>query len=218
MPLHPAFVVLALLASAGACSSPATLPEGEGAGLVRWDRRPPEGAWLVERPQWTVGDRLVYRAGDWLSLDLRVIEVGPEGMVLEEAGGTLQTLTPDLGALRDEVPGDPEQTRVNEPADASYHFPLWPGKRWAVEFVRKAPGEKQGLPLLVEYHCDREERVTVPAGEFRTLRIWRRARLSNDPESRERVSLLWYAPEIGFFVRRLNDGVLLELEEAHRQE
>jgi hypothetical protein len=59
--------------------------------------------------------------------------------------------------------------------------------------------------------------VTVGAGSFSCLRIWRHARVATEGKFLERASLLWFAPDVGNFAQRLENGTLLELEEYHRQ-
>ena len=94
---------------------------------------------------------------------------------------------------------------------------MWRGKRWTSHFVRKQL-DQPALPLMVTYEVDAVETVTVPAGSFSCLRIWRRARVAESEQRYlERVSVLWYAPEVGYFAKRLESGSLMELEEFHRQ-
>jgi hypothetical protein len=71
--------------------------------------------------------------------------------------------------------------------------------------------------LLVSYECDATEEVAVAAGKFRCLRIWRRAHLAAEGNWIDRISIAWYSPEAGAIVKRLNDSILTELEEIHRQ-
>jgi len=209
--------LLPLLLLAASCSSAEEIPEGAGEGLIRWDRTTPAGAESFGRPEWTVGDRFVYESGDWLELDLRVVEVSDERIVLEEVqSGARQILDHDLGVLGQEVDGDEDATRVNAPADTMFQFPLWAGKRWAVEYLSKRPGEEP-IPFLVEYHCDVVETLSLPVGELRCLRIWRTAKVNLDREYQDRTTVYWYSPEVGYFVQRLENGVLLSLREAHRQ-
>ena len=103
-----------------------------------------------------------------------------------------------------------------DPGDHLVAWPLWSGKRWTSQFVSRAP-TRPDLPLIASYHCDGTEVVTVPAGSFECLRIWRRLRVAAEGDFPERVSLFWYAPEVGAFVRRLDNGLVTELVEYHRQ-
>jgi hypothetical protein len=128
---------------------------------------------------------------------------------------------------------------ILDPGDPILDFPLWVGKSWKAHFVSRA--ERRG-PFAVEvaYQCDAVEWVSTPAGKFRCLRIWRRAQLAAPIESyatqgeadvadvaavaavaeggepRQRTSLYWYAPDLGFVVKRLDDSELLELIEIRR--
>ncbi|MEM7202818.1 MAG: hypothetical protein AAF628_21340 [Planctomycetota bacterium] len=205
-----------LLAALGGCSS-AGLPEGSGRGLVSWDRTAPEGLESFDRPQLAVGDRFVFRRGGISRLSLTVTAADEDGYVLtDDASRALTRYTLDLGEIGEEFPGDPQNIRRQEPADALCHWPLWVGKRWSCHFLRKAPGAEP-LPLLATYACEAEEDIEVPGGTFRCLRIWRHVRVAATGRFLERASVMWYAPEVGFFVRRLENGTLLELEEVHRQ-
>ncbi len=201
-----------------ACATPAALPPGSGAGLVSWDREAPTAAESFPAPHWMVGDRFVYEKGGIARLAYRVQSADPkQGYTLrEEKSGLLLHLTPELAEVGQEMPGEPETRRRIDPYDAIFSFPLWVGKRWSCEFLSKRP-DQPPLPLLVNYSCDALETITVPAGSFRCLRIWRRARVAAEGNYKERVSLIWYAPEVGWIVRRLDDSLLLELQEAHRQ-
>ena len=102
------------------------------------------------------------------------------------------------------------------PVDPQFTWPLWLGKKWTGHFLRKDLGGN-ALPLLVQYRCDAWETVTVPAGTFEALRIWRRVRPATEGTFLDQHEIIWYAPSIGYFVRRLQDNTLTELEEYHRQ-
>lgn len=208
--------LLALLIAGGCSASAAHLPAGPG--LVAADRTPPEGAAVHAAPTWLAGDRFVYQKGGKLRLALRASELdgGGLGLVDEETGRTLLVGPEQLERgerVRDERGG--EQGFELDPGDQAVCWPLWEGKRWSSQFVSRAAG-RPDLPLIALYHCDASETVTVPAGTFECLRIWRRVRVAADGYA-ERVGLLWYAPEIGAMVRRLDDGFLAELVEVHRQ-
>jgi hypothetical protein len=218
--MRPRSVLLAasLAALLPACASRFALPEGSGEGLVSWDRAAPAGAATAPHPAWKVGDRFVFRRGESVRMAYRVEQADDGGVVLaEEESGLRLALDPELGERGQALPGDPRARRAFDPADSSWSFPLWVGKRWTCHFLSKRPGEDEPVPLLVSYHCDAEEEITVPAGTFRCLRVWRRARVAAKGDFRERTSLSWYAPEVGWFVRRLTGDELTELVEVHRQ-
>ena len=209
-------VCLLLLA---ACAGPGSAEGGHelrGEGLVSVDAQPPPGVELFPRPEWRPGDRFVYRNGDVLRLRRRVA-VRPEGgfELLDEDGPGALELDADLGELGQRDSAGEAGIRF-DPVDARFAWPLWVGKRWTSHHVRRAPGEPP-LPLLVHYHCDAIETVEVPAGTFRCLRIWRTASVAAKGEYVDRVSLHWYAPEVGWLARRLSDSLLLELDDWQRQ-
>jgi len=209
--------LICIVAAALSSCAGAGLAEGTGQGVVSFDRNAPTGSQLHERPTWEVGDRFVYRRAGVLQVPLRVTDRGDDGYVLtHEQSGVQTLLDQDLGLVGLDVPGDPQQTRREAPSEALLHWPLWVGKRWSCHFYRKRVGEPI-LPLHVSYHCDRVETVTVPAGTFECLRIWRRARVAAEGDYMEVTSLLWYSPEVGYFARRLENGSQLELLEYHRQ-
>ncbi len=206
-------VVAALLA---ACASHA-LPEGSGRGILSFDGEPPAGAEVVERPEWSAGDRFVYRRGGAMRLSYRVAERTDAGYVLEIEDTPVRTaLTLDLAQSSMEIPGDPRAQRRDDPPEPLLHWPLWVGKHWSCHLLHKEAGQ-DAVPLEIAFHCDAEETVTVPAGTFACLRIWRRAKVAAEGRFLEQTSLLWYAPEVGNFARRLENGLLLELVEHERR-
>lgn len=198
------------------------LPEGSGQGLVTWDREPPGGAETWPMPEWKAGDRFLYLRGNRVRLALRAEEpaegdpAGARWMLVDEESGIRVGYDGELAELGQHKPQTPLATRVLDPADSQYSWPLWVGKRWTCEFVNKAPGD-DALPLIVTYHCDARETVTTPAGSFDCLRIWRRAHIDLPGDFFERVTVIWYAPQVGAVVKRLDDSILLELVEYQRQ-
>jgi hypothetical protein len=172
---------------------------------------------VFAQPAWKVGDRLVYRKGGVSRLACRVeATVGGVHRLVDEQGGMVTLIGEDLSDRGQEKPGDRSLSVSYDPADFELTWPLWQGKRWSCHYVSRAPG-RPDLPLLVTYECDATESVTVPAGTFRCLRIWRRARLAVEGNWIDRISLAWYSPQAAAFVRRLNDSLLTELEEIDRQ-
>ncbi|HLU38558.1 MAG TPA: hypothetical protein VK081_04185 [Planctomycetota bacterium] len=211
---RPSLLLAPLLA---ACASP-SLPEGTGRGLLSHDRTPPEGVPGVQAPRWQPGDRFVFQRGNVQRLVFHVEPRDDRLLLVDEGSGERQVLATDLTDLGHEVLEDGEaRTAVAlAPGDVRYHWPLWVGKRWSCHFLRKVPGHPP-LPLLVSYVVEAAEPVTTPAGRFETLRILRRATVAAEGTYLERASLVWYAPEAGIEVRRLEDGILTELVELHRQ-
>jgi hypothetical protein len=200
----------------GACS--ATGPRLDpGRGLVTSAQTPPPDAEIFEAPTWKVGDRFVFQKGGLARLAFRVesTEKGVHRLV-DEQSGLVELVGEDLSDRGQEKIDAPELTISYDPADFSFSWPLWVGKRWTCHFVRRAHNQPD-LPLVVTYECDGIESVTVPAGTFRCLRVWRRARLAAQGRYVDRISLAWYAPEPGIVVRRLADSMLIEAEEIDRQ-
>jgi hypothetical protein len=208
-----AVLVLAFAPFCGACHSPKPLPAGRG--LVAVDTEPPDGATRFGAPRWSEGDRFVYRRAGLVEIPVRV-ELAESGYELvNEVTGQRTVLSPTFGE-RGERAAAGELSTTMDPEDASLSWPLWVGKRWGSEFTRRA-SRVDDLPLVASYLCDAEETVQVPAGTFRALRIWRRARLAAPGRFPEHVSIAWYAPEIGAVVRRITEGVETVLVEASRR-
>ena len=91
------------------------------------------------------------------------------------------------------------------------------GKKWSCHYVDQIPGV-DCRPLRVHYHCDAEEEVVTAAGTFRCLRIWKTAQLEIPGRVfMDQVTLSWYSPEVGYYVRRLDNGTRIDLESFHRQ-
>jgi hypothetical protein len=201
----------------GGCKSSGKVALPAGKGLVTADREPPAGAETFEVPAWKVGDRFVYQKGGFARLAFR-LESTTDGVhrLVDEQTGFVTLVGEDLSDRGQEKPGSPELTLRFDPADFDLSWPLWVGKRWACHCVRRAAGEED-VPLLISYECDGIDTVKVPAGTFRCLRIWRRARPAADGRYVDRVSIAWYAPEVGAIVRRLNESLLTEAVEIDRQ-
>ena len=199
-----------------ACFGVASLPEGEGEGLVGADRAAPADGNVGERPAWSVGDWFRYRHGGVNHMSWRVTRADDAGYTLtQEATGAQTLLDPDFGIIGEDVPDEPESTRRRAPVDNGWTWPLWVGKRWSTHYLRKAPGA--ALPVRADYVCDARESVTVPAGTFDCFRVWRTARPLVEGRFLEAVQVAWWAPDVGYFVKRLDESVLLELEAFHRQ-
>jgi len=212
-----ALTLLLSLCALSGCKSPhagSELPPGKG--LVSYDREPPPGAETFARPTWRAGDSFVYRKGGQARLPSLVEADGDGWRLVQEEGRPALRLDADFGDLG-QVPQEGEEGLVtNDPVDARFSWPLWDGKRWTCQFVRRTPDELP-FPLQVEYEVRGEEQVKVPAGSYRCLRIWRTVRPAKEGVFIARVALIWYAPEIGYVVRTLDDGIVTELEEVHRQ-
>jgi hypothetical protein len=199
-----------------ACSAVPELPAERGRGVIAFDRSAPAGAEQFERPTWHRGDRFAFRHGGATRLEYVVAQQDDDGYVVTSSSGQQLRFTADLGEAGEQRQGDPASQPVRDPADQVLHWPLWVGKRWSCQFAWKTPGQP-AVPLRADYHCDAAEIISVPAGALRCLRIWRQVAIDAEGDYGRRTSLLWYSPEAGLIVRRLDNGMLLELEELHRE-
>lgn len=159
-----------------------------------------------------LGGQLVFRRGGDRVARFQVDQNPELGIMrLVDTDTGMEALhTWDLAEVGRDSPGGEFPVLRYLPADPWLHFPLWEGKEWIVEFashsLRRPP-----IMLQVEYHCDAREMIETPAGRFDCFRIWRAAGLASEDAELRRTSLYWYAPEIGFVVRRLDNSELLEL-------
>lgn len=211
--LLPVPLCLLALSVTGCASRPE--PLAAGPGLVSHDRTPPADAATFARPELQVGDRFVFRRGGQERIAVRVSAIDEDAVELtDEDRGMVNRFDRDFGAVELRDAAGATITRWDR-VDARFHWPLWVGKRWTAQYVRRdQDGE---VPVLAEYSCEGRENITVLAGSFDSLRIVRRSRPLLDGEWLERVDVFWYAPSVGQVVRRVEDSVLTELESAHRQ-
>lgn len=210
------FPVAALLVAA--CTG-TELPEGTGEGLVTVDRVPPPGVEVVQRPEWKVGDQFAYRRGGKLTTSYRVKERTPAGYaVVEEGTGMVFELTPDLCEKARYVPTNASALRLRDPADYALTWPLWVGKRWTCHYVEKRPGEASE-PVRVHSRCEAEEVIETDFGvRLKCLRIVHQARLELAGQTfLDKTAIHYYSPQVGWYARRIEDGVRTELERYHRQ-
>lgn len=202
-----------------------------GPGLAAFDREAPQGTAVFQRPAWKEGDWFDYRRGGLIRLRFSVFELSgvdskgnpQRGFLLRNSEtARSQVLDQDLGSLGESTQQAPPGLTgpfdiLLDPVDPGFAWPLWVGKRWSGGFTQRSPG-KDDLPFRVFYRVEAQERVQVPAGSFEALRIERRSSLALEGKFIDRVSLIWYAPEIGCIVRRLEDSIVTELEAFQRQE
>ena len=71
--------------------------------------------------------------------------------------------------------------------------------------------------FVARYHCEAGETITVPAGTFETLRIWRRDAIAGQDDLLQHSTVVWYAPEVGYMVRRLSGSLETVLTEHLKQ-
>ena len=208
-----------------ACStSKNAIPRGKG--LLSADKSPPKGAKTWAVPGWEVGDRYEFSRGARIPLHYRVLVVGPEERLLLLEGKkhgekeSVLVLGPDLSdrgvwEWREGMgKGAPEKRYL--PSDPAFHWPLWVGKTWSSQFMEIS---KDGVqPIRVIYRCEAREPIRTRAGTFDCLRVRRIARLEIPGRIYlDKVSLLWYSPKVGWWVRKLEDGIETELTDYQRQ-
>jgi hypothetical protein len=100
----------------------------------------------------------------------------------------------DLAFSHDTVNG--ELSTRNTPPRVEYVWPLAIGAIWAQTFRFERPSAGRSYDTSSVTTVDAEERVTVPAGTFRTLRIVHRDKANKTVRWEE-----WYAPEVRMWVK-----------------
>ncbi len=219
------FSIILIILFLSACSTPKNATP-RGKGLLSVDKKPPSGAKTWSAPQWSKGDRFEYSRGSRVPLHYRVLKAGEEErwLLLEgkDLGGkpTILVLGGDLSDRgvwewsEKGGKGSPEKRYL--PFDPVLQWPLWVGKAWSCQFIEAS---KDGLqPIRVLYRCEARERIQTRVGTFECLRIRRVARLEIPGRIYlDKVSLLWFSPKVGWWVRKLEDGIETELTEYQRQ-
>ena len=81
------------------------------------------------------------------------------------------------------------ETRVEPPNGAPW--PLVVGKTWELRYKRERPIERSTSDEVRECVVEKQERVTVPAGTFDTLKV-----ICTDPRSQAVTLEVWYSPEV----------------------
>jgi hypothetical protein len=192
--------------AAARCLPRVPFEPAEAASWTRSRQRRPGGsgeAATYEARTGRTGTRFVYLKGGLSRLAFRVESTeGGVHKLADEQGTMVLRVGEDLSDRGQEKPGDKRDDHVR-PRGLRALRPLWQGKRWTCNFTSRSPA-RPDIPLLVSYTCDATEDVTVPAGTFRCLRVWRRARLAVEGNWIDRISVAWYAPDAGAFVRRLS--------------
>lgn len=98
-------------------------------------------------------------------------------------------------------------------------IPLWPSELrpgWStvVSTHYKIPGSEEAMPWQLSMNARRWESVTVPAGRFMALRYFSfidfRFSVFAERTAAQRIEHVWFAPEIGRWVRRESMGTFHE--------
>ena len=188
-----------------------------GRGLLVPATQGSESSETFAAPTWRDGDTFEFVRGSTVRLRYRVEATESGGWnLLDVDKGARLALDRDLGQLGERDKNGDWRVRF-DPVDPSFAWPLWPGKQWTGEFVRRAEGDREVL-LLANYRCGPIEWIEVPAGRVRAIQVWRTLSLAGAEGVPDFVSLLWYAPEFGTFARRLESGLLTELSAVLRRE
>jgi hypothetical protein len=98
-------------------------------------------------------------------------------------------------------------------------IPIWPAELrpgWStvVSTRYKIPGSEEAMPWQLSMDARRWESVTVPAGHFMALRCFSfidfRFSVFSERTAAQRMEHLWFAPEIGRWVKRESMGTFHE--------
>lgn len=214
LPLLFVFPVAFLAACQGI---PTEMPPGEGDGVVTVSpQEPPAGTETFPRPSFQRGDRLVFEEGGARKFTMRVTRADDSGYdFLQEGANEVAVYDANLGVMEIRRPEEPHLDQMRAPADSTFTWPLWVGKRWTCIYVDKNPmmGAQE---VVVEYRADAIETIRVAAGEFRCVRIWRRSVPTRGRFARN-TAVYWYSPDVGFWVRKVVNGIETELIDYERQ-
>lgn len=208
---------LSSLVCLAACASRPPLPEGSGPGVVAFDPAPPEGARTWNAPKWSTGDRFVLLRGGGQRIEFSVAAIDERGYVLTGVDGVRMRRGLDLSNLGEwPADGSEEGLHVLSPADTRFHWPLWVGKRWRCRYADRTAGGPS-LPIETAYEVEDFDTVSTPAGTFPALRILRTSRLQAEgAQFLDRVSVIWYSPDLGVEVRQTHGETAVELLEWTR--
>ncbi len=195
------------------CSSVPPLPDGGGPGIVAFDPVPPEGAKTWGPPSWQVGDRFALLRGGQQRIDLTVTASENGSYTLTDASGNRMRRGHDLSNLGEWGREGDQALHELTPADVRFHWPVWIGKRWRCQYSDRTAGGA-ALPIETGYEVEDLDTVVTPGGTFSALRIVRTSRLKLEGGGfLDRVSVVWYAPELGLEVRQILGDTSVELLE-----
>ena len=153
-------------------------------------------------PVWKVGDEWAFREESprWKGTFVWSVEReetlgGVEYYVVRSSGEReIYYRKGDLAWHMDKVAGAVEVRAV--PADVRYVWPLAVGMRWEFTFTREAPRDRTTEERIRNCEVEREERTTVPAGTFSTLKI-----VCRDKRTGSIALEMWYGPEVRHWVK-----------------
>lgn len=183
----------------------------------------------IARPEVKAGDRWTYRSVDlWNGRDIggsvtTVVNVTPRAIqTINVRRGTDkevdETWTPEWDAVNTAEGG------IYDPDDGAFKFPLRIGATWPVAYqLRRTAMDVYQRTFAGEAKVVGWETVSVPAGNFRALKIIIDGRFERVGAAFAVTTYVWYVPEVKRWVkfrwegwslqgkRELNDGWQYEL-------
>jgi hypothetical protein len=103
----------------------------------------------------------------------------------------------------------------------AYVFPLDPGKTWSTRVQASVPGAARARSVRVDGRVMGNERISVPAGEFETIKV-RRFVYPGDTyftQTETRITEVdWYAPALGRPVRTERKSEWLDVSQCTEQD
>lgn len=79
----------------------------------------------------------------------------------------------------------------------NWEWPLEVGKTWTQKYRMTIHAKKKTIPFQRTQKVEAYEDVTVPAGTFKAFKVSSSNTLGQD-------DLIWFSPELGIFVKRIN--------------
>jgi hypothetical protein len=178
----------------------------------------------ISPPRFAVGDHWEYRVidnmrrGAMSQIDVEVVRLAGEIATLHVVkvdGGVRSEWTDELdaaGGLRAGMLADMPVRRFT-PAAALFAFPLEQGKTWRQTVPTFRTDIELPDQILLYGNVQGRAPVTVPAGSFDAVQIYRVVQLDDAQPWRTRTTRrdrLWYAPEVRGVVREIHDAEYYE--------
>jgi hypothetical protein len=89
------------------------------------------------------------------------------------------------------------KTAVTWDPPLHWDWPLEVGKSWTRQYKVKIHAQNRIIPFEARSTVEAHEEMTVPAGTFKTFRVRTTDSIGND-------NVIWYSPEVGLFVKAIN--------------
>ena len=130
-------------------------------------------------------------------LDREEIRDGSAFYVVKSGTRELYVRKTDLALAHETVDGVADLRRT--PPVLTLKWPLAVGGQWEQTYTVERPKERTTEELQMTCGIEKEEAVTVPAGTFKTFKS-----VCRNKRTGVTTFELWYAPEVGAFVRELS--------------